>query len=174
MGLRKFVFVSWLLVFWVVCKRGFSACSRKNHSNKHKFSTSPNAILENTAASYFLLPASVRSGAATCKLDPVVSSPFKNGRPLEDWKKRWVGEFATSICVSILLVVTLEPPAQSADIVLSVCSFFLSPLSPWCVLSSSLPPSAPHPPHPPKPLSPQSPSLVCMYVCMHVYMYVCM
>ena len=68
---------------------------------------------------------------------------------------------------------TLEPPAQSADIVLSLFSFFLSPLSPWCVLSSSLPPSAPHPPHPPKPLSPQSPSLVCMYVCMHAYMYVC-
>ena len=65
---------------------------------------------------------------------------------------------------------TLEPPAQSADIVLSLFSFFLSPLSPWCVLSSSLPPSAPYPPHPPKPFSPQSPSLVCMYVCMYVCM----
>ena len=55
---------------------------------------------------------------------------------------------------------TLEPPAQCADIVLSLFSFFLSLVSPPpCVLSSSLPPSAPHPPHPPKPLSPHSPSL---------------
>ena len=39
---------------------------------------------------------------------------------------------------------TLEPPAQSADLVLSLFSFFLSLLSPPpCVLSSSLPPSAP-------------------------------
>ena len=57
-------------------------------------------------------------------------------------------------------ICTLEPPAQSADIVLSLFSFFLSLLSPpQCVPSSSLPPFAPHPPHPPRPLSPQSPSL---------------
>ena len=77
-----------------------------------------------------------------------------------------------TVYISYIYIYTLEPPAQSADIVLSLFSFFLSPLSPWCVLSSSLPPSAPQPPHPPKPLSPQSPSLVCMYVCIHVYMYV--
>ena len=60
------------------------------------------------------------------------------------------------------LVETLEPPAQSADIVLSLFFFFLSALSPSCVLSSSLPPFAPHPPHPPKPLSPQSPLSVSL------------
>ena len=53
----------------------------------------------------------------------------------------------------------LEPPAQSADIVLSLFSFFFSLLSPPpCVSSSSLPPF-PHPAHPPNPLSPQAPSL---------------
>ena len=54
---------------------------------------------------------------------------------------------------------TLEPPAQSADIVLSLFSFFLSPLSSSCVLPSSVPPFAPHFSHPPKPPSPQSPYL---------------
>ena len=47
-------------------------------------------------------------------------------------------------------VYTLQPPAQSADIVLPLFSFFLSPLSFSCVLSSSVPPSAPHPPHSPQ------------------------
>ena len=65
---------------------------------------------------------------------------------------------------------TLEPPAQSADIVLSLFSFFLSSLSPLCVLSSSLPPSAPILPIPP---SLSLPTLPLSYVCMHVHMYVC-
>ena len=52
---------------------------------------------------------------------------------------------------------TLEPPAQSADIVLSLFSFFLSLVSLLCsvVLTPSL-------------CSPQSPSLVCMYACIYV------
>ena len=65
----------------------------------------------------------------------------------------------------------LEPPAQSADIVLSLFSFFHSPLSPPPrVLSSSLPPSAPHPPHPPKPLSPLSPQSPCLCLSLSLYL----
>ena len=59
-------------------------------------------------------------------------------------------------------VLTLEPPAQSADIVLSLFSFFLSSLSLLCVVSSSLPLSAPILPIPP---SLSLPTLVCMHAC---------